>query len=321
MAHSADTIPDTMRAVVIDRFGPPEVLHIARIPVPTAGPGEVLVRVHAAGVNAIDWKTRKGGALDLPFPAVLGWDISGTVLATGPGVTAFRTGDEVFGMPRFPDLVGGYAEYVAAPADGLAAKPANVSHQVAAGAPMNAVTAWQSLFQHGGVRSGQRVLIHGAAGGVGHLAVQLAVEAGAEVIGTASAANRDFLLGLGASKVIDYRTERVADERDIDVVLDPRGGEDFRMLLEVLRPGGTIVTLVGRGEENERLAHARDLRVGYTYVGPDSRALAEIAKRLAAETLHIEIERVLPLADAAAAHALGEQGHVRGRLILDVLGE
>jgi NADPH:quinone reductase-like Zn-dependent oxidoreductase len=305
-----------MRAVVIERFGPPEVLQVRDLPEPSPGEGEVLVRVHAAGINAIDWFTRAGNGVAVPsFPAVLGWDISGTVVDPVPGLPA---GTAVFGLARFPELAGGYAQYAAVPATALAVKPDNVDHATAAGTPMVALTAWQTVFGHGRVAAGQRVLVQGAAGGVGHLAVQLAASAGAHVIATASARNHDFVTGLGAAEVVDYTAGPVeAVVRDADLAVDPIGGETAVRLLDTLRPGGTLVTLKGKDPDLESAAAARGRRVAYTYVAPDGATLAEVAAWLGDGRLRIGIERVLPLARAAEAHAIGERGHVRGRLVLD----
>jgi NADPH:quinone reductase-like Zn-dependent oxidoreductase len=310
---------DTMRAAVIDAFGPPRNLRIAELPVPVPGDGEVLVRVHAAGINAIDWAFRAGQVGGAPaFPAMLGWDLSGTVVKS-TGVTGLRTGDEVFGMPRFPAPAGTYAEYAVTPAAEVALKPDTVDHRAAGAAPMVGITAWQSLFRHGGLIAGQRVLVHGAAGGVGHVAVQLAVSAGAEVVGTASARNHDFVAGLGAVKVVDYTSERVEDVvRDIDLVIDTRGGAGAVRLLDVLHPGGIIVTLKGRGHALEASARDRGLRTGYTYVSPDAEALAEVTRQLASGALRIEIEQAFALDQVAEAHSVGERDHVRGRLVLDL---
>jgi NADPH:quinone reductase-like Zn-dependent oxidoreductase len=310
---------NTMRAAVIDAFGPADTLRLTDLPVPVPGEGEVLIRVHAVGINAIDWLSRAGTGVGITsFPAVLGWDLSGTV-AADTGATGLQAGDEVFGMPRFPALAGAYAEYVVAPAYHVVLKPDAVDHRAAAAAPMVGITAWQTLFRHGGLIAGQRVLVHGAAGGVGHVAVQLAVDAGAEVIGTASAHNHDFVAGLGAAKVVDYTSERVEDVvREVDLVVDTRGGEDAVRLLDVLRPGGVVVTLKGQSDPLDAAARHRGLRTGYTYVGPDAEALADIARRLASGALRIEVERAFPLAQVAQAHTIGEQGHVRGRLVLDL---
>lgn len=307
----------TMRAAVIEGFGPADTLRVRDLPVPVPGRGEVLVRVHAAGINAIDWATRAGHGVGVPrFPAVLGWDLSGTVAATGPGAGRFAVGDAVFGMPRFPGPAGAYAQYAVAPEDELTRTPPEIGHLAAAAVPMVALTAWQTLFQHGGVRAGQRVLVPGAAGGVGHVAVQLAADAGAEVIGTASARNREFVRGLGAADVISH--DMVREVKDVDVAVDPVGGAEFFRLLDVVRPGGIVVTLKGEGPEHREAAEQRGVRAGFTYVRPDAALLGDrIVPLLAAGRLRPSVERVFRLDEAAEAHALGEQGHVRGRLVLD----
>jgi NADPH:quinone reductase-like Zn-dependent oxidoreductase len=313
----ADTT--TMRAVVLDGYGPPGVLHPTTVPIPAPGRDEVLVAVHTATVNAIDWKTRAGQGVPVKdFPAVLGWDIAGTVTATGPGVTSPEPGDRVFGMLRFPELANGYAEYVVAPVADVAVLADGVEPPDAVG-PMVALTAWDALFQQARLQSGQRVLVHGAAGGVGHVAVQLARWAGADVTGTGSARNHEFLRGLGAGSVVDYTTtplETVAT--GMDVVLDTRGGEDFHRLLDTLRPGGVIVTLLGEQQGQVAAAQARGVRAGYTYVAPDGAVLGRIADLVRRRELMFHIDARYPLDGAAEAHAVGEGGHVRGLLTLDV---
>lgn len=314
------TTPTSMRAAVIDRFGPPQVLHLADVPVPLPGPGEVLVRVRAAGVNAIDWLSRAGG---LPgpaaFPMVLGWDVAGTVAALGSGAVGLRESDQVFGMVRFPALAGGYAEFVTAPVDQLMIIPAGVDAHTAAAAPMSGITAWQALMRQAAVTSGQRVLVHGAAGGVGHIAVQLAKVAGTTVVATASVGNQGFLAGLGADQVIDYRTQWIEHAAaDFDVVLDTRGGADFHRLTGVLRPGGVIVTLKGEQPDHRARLAGAGVRGRYVYVSPDRQALSEISSLLGTDRLTIAIDRVLPLGEAAAAHEVGAAGHVRGKIVLDV---
>ncbi|MGA5407983.1 NADP-dependent oxidoreductase [Streptomyces lavendulocolor] len=313
--------PTVMRAAVIDAFGAPDALRVRELPVPRPGEGEVLVRVHAAGVNAIDRATRAGRGVGVErFPAVLGWDVSGTVAATGPGVRRFTEGDAVFGMPRFPALAGGYAEYAVAPEADLAAKPDGVGHAEAASLPMVGLTAWQTLFEHGGLRPGHRVLVSGAAGGVGHVAVQLAVDAGAEVIGTASPANHDFVRSLGAHRVVDYRTVPLQKEvGDVDLAVDPMGGAEFFRLLDVVRPGGIVVTLKGEGPDHRRTAQDHGVRAGFTYVHPDGPVLGRLAGLLAAGAVRPVVARTLPLDEVAAAHASGEDGHARGRLVLDLM--
>ncbi|MFJ5261674.1 NADP-dependent oxidoreductase [Streptomyces sp. NPDC088387] len=307
----------TMRAAVIDGHGPADTLRVDRLPVPEPGPGEVLVRVGAAGINAIDWATRAGQGVGVPsFPAVLGWDIAGTVAAAGPGAGRFAVGDPVYGMPRFPALAGAYAEYAVAPEHELAPIPAGLEPVAAAALPMVVLTAWQTLFGIGGLSAGQRVLVPGAAGGVGHIVVQLAADAGAEVIGTASARNRDFVLSLGAKEVIAH--DMVRDVKDVDLAVDPMGGAEFFRLLDVVRPGGIVVTLKGEGPDHRRVAEQHKARAGFTYVQPDAAVLERAAPLLASGRLRPAVERVFPLEEAAQAHALGEQGHVRGRLVLDL---
>lgn len=309
---------DTMQAAVIDGFGAPGVLHTAQQPLPVPGEGEVLVRVHAAGVNAIDWATRAGQGVGVPaFPAVLGWDISGTVTALGPGTTRLRVGDAVFGMPRFPGLAGAYAQFAVADENELALKPAGVDDIVAASAPMVVLTAWQTLYEHGGLHSGRRVLVQGASGGVGHIAVQLAAAAGAEVIGTASAANHDFVRSLGAHEVLEHDAVGRA-AKDVDIAVDPRGGSDFHRLLDVVRPGGIVVTLKGEAQGHRVAAEARAVRAGFTYAHPDRAVLEQAAPLLTDGSLRPYVQEVLPLTEAARAHEIGEQGHVRGRLVLDL---
>ncbi|MFJ9818574.1 NADP-dependent oxidoreductase [Streptomyces sp. NPDC101151] len=306
-----------MRAVVVEQWGGPEVLVEREVERPEPGLNEVLVRVHAAGVNPVDWKTRAGGALIEwgEVPAV-GWDVSGTVEAVGPGVGMFRPGDEVFGMPLFPRQAGAYAEYVVAPARHLAAKPASLTHAEAAALPLAALTAWQALVDTADVRPGERVLIHAAAGGVGHLAVQIAKARGAYVIGTASAGKHDLVRQLGADEVIDYRTVRFEDAvSDIDVVLDGLGGQSAERSVQVLRDGGRLITLPG---PDDVPATPDQVRAVWMLVEPDHLGLREIAALVERGALKPVIETVLPLAEAAKAHEIGEQGRTTGKIVLTV---
>ncbi|MFJ9575469.1 NADP-dependent oxidoreductase [Streptomyces sp. NPDC101191] len=306
-----------MRAVVVEQWGGPENLVEREVERPEPGLNEVLVRVHAAGVNPVDWKTRAGGALiewgELP---AVGWDVSGTVEAVGPGVGIFRPGDEVFGMPLFPRQAGGYAEYVVAPARHLARKPASLSHVEAAALPLAALTAWQALVDAADVRPGERVLVHAAAGGVGHFAVQIAKARGAYVIGTASAAKHDLVRELGADEVVDYREERFEDVvSDVDVVLDGLGGETAVRSLKVLRPGGRLVTLPG--PDDVPAAHD-GVRALWVLVEPDHLGLREIAALVDRGALRPVVETVVPLAEAAKAHEIGERGRTTGKIVLSV---
>ncbi|MGW6528754.1 NADP-dependent oxidoreductase [Streptomyces venezuelae] len=310
-----------MRAVSPRAWGAPENLVPVEVDRPEPGLTEILVRVHAAGVNPVDWKTRAEGAFgtwgDTP---ILGYDVSGVVEEVGPGVTLYQPGDAVFGMPRFPEQAGGYAEFVAAPARRFAPKPASLSHVEAAALPLAALTAWQGLIETAGLRAGQRVLIHAAAGGVGHLAVQIAKAHGAYVIGTARADKHDFLRSLGADELIDYTATDFSEAvRDVDVVLDGVGGVYGDRSLPVLRRGGHLVTLPDPGglPDPERAAEL-GVHAGWTIVEPDRLGLLEIARLVDEGKLRVEVDTVLPLEEAAKAHAYGEQGRTQGKIVLKV---
>ncbi|MEC4018821.1 NADP-dependent oxidoreductase [Streptomyces sp. H27-D2] len=316
----------TMRAITQDTFGGPEVLRLAQVPRPEPLPTEVLVRVRAAGVNPVDWKTRDGGGMagvlgEPPF--ILGWDVSGVVAEVGFGVHTLEVGDEVYGMPWFPRQAGAYAEYVTAPARQFARKPATLDHDRAAAVPLAALTAWQSLVDAAHVEAGQRVLIHAAAGGVGHFAVQIAKHLGAHVIGTARAAKHDWLRSLGADELVDYSEVRFEDAvRDVDVVIDLVGdGQDGTSTrsLRTLRRGGTIIAVPsGVSPELLEAARSQGLRASGFLVEPDGTALTSIAELIDKGAVNVEVEDVLPLADAAQAHRRGEQGRTRGKLVLSV---
>ncbi|MEV8534457.1 NADP-dependent oxidoreductase [Streptomyces sp. NPDC051211] len=315
----------TMQAITQTAFGGPEVLELTTTTRPEPGPAEVLVRIHAAAVNPTDvWHRATGGLAGTDVPPVpLGWDLSGTVEAVGIGVTLFRPGDEVFGMPRHPAPAGTYAEYATSPARHLARKPANLDHVQAAALPLAALTAWQALVDTAGLRPGQRVLVHAAAGGVGHLAVQIAKAKGAYVIGTASAAKHDLVRSLGADEVIDYRSvafeEAVAE---VDIVVDTIGGAYGPRSLRTLRPGGIVVSLASPAEaalaeEAERLG----VRAVFMAVEADHAGLREIAALAESGLLRPHIAEALPLAQAAAAHELSATGRTVGKIVLttDVL--
>ncbi|WP_405595382.1 NADP-dependent oxidoreductase [Streptomyces sp. NBC_01092] len=315
-----------MRAVVQHAFGGPEVLQVQEVPRPVPLPTEVLVRVHAAGINPVDWKTRAGGGMagvlgEPPF--TLGWDVSGVVEEIGFGVTALKPGDEVYGMPWFPRAAGGYAEYVTAPARQFARKPANISHEQAAAVPLAALTAWQALVDTAGIRPGLRVLIHAAAGGVGHFAVQFAKHLGAQVTGTASRPRHDWLTELGADELIDYTAVRFEESaKDIDVVIDLVGDahdNTSTRSLDVLRPGGLIVAIpAGVSPELLEAAQSRGLRTSPFLVEPDGPALTRIAHLIDSGEVSVEVEEVFPLEQAAQAHTRGESDRTRGKLVLRV---
>ncbi|MER5496904.1 NADP-dependent oxidoreductase [Streptomyces sp. NPDC002561] len=314
------TNPTTMRAIGQDIHGTPEVLKEVVLPRPVPGPGQILVAVRAAGMNPTDWKHRAAGLFLNRLPLVLGWDVSGVVEAVGFGVTLFEPGDEVFGMLPYPHGVGSHAEYVTGPARAFARKPAGVDHVRAAALPLAALTAHQALVDTAAVRAGQRVLVHAAAGGVGHLAVQIAKSRGAYVIGTASAPKHDFVRSLGADEVVDYRTIDFRDAvRDVDVVLDPLSGDTRVRSLDVLRPGGVLVSLLpGTDPDEAARAAARGIRVKTLLVEADHAGMNAVADLVAAGSLHAHVEAVFPLADAARAHALGETGRTTGKIVLTV---
>jgi NADPH:quinone reductase-like Zn-dependent oxidoreductase len=314
----------TMKAVSQDRFGEPGLLRVTDVPRPEPLPTEVLVRVHAAGINPIDWKSRAGSGLPgigAP-PLTVGWDVSGVVEEVGFGVHTLRVGDEVYGMPWFPRPASAYAQYVTAPARQLALKPTTMSHEIAAALPLAALTAWQCLTDAAHVTAGQRVLIHGAAGGVGHLAVQFAKHLGAHVIGTARADDHAWLRSLGADEVVDYtRTRFENDVRDVDVVLDTVGDGIDRTStrsLDTLRPGGMIIPIPGPSPELMQQAQQSGMRVTGFLVEPDGASLRAIAELVDAGAIAVRIGKTFALADAAEAHRLGEKGHTQGKLVLRV---
>ncbi|MFF4322475.1 NADP-dependent oxidoreductase [Streptomyces sp. NPDC001568] len=306
-----------MRAMVVNEWGGPENLVEREVERPEPGLGEILVRVHAAGVNPVDWKTRASGALiawgETP---ILGWDVSGTVEAVGPGVTLHRAGDEVFGMPLFPRQAGGYAEYVVAPARHFARKPASLDHVQAAALPLAALTAWQALVDTAGVTAGQRVLVHAAAGGVGHLAVQIAKARGAYVIGTASAAKHELLRGLGADELVDYREQDFTEVvSEVDVVIDALGDGTAERSLKVLKAGGHLISLPG---PDSVPADAGAARAVWLLVEPDLGGLEGIAALADQGLLKPVVDTVLPLEQAAKAHEIGELGRTTGKIVLTV---
>ncbi len=312
----------TMRAISQNVHGAPEVLNETVLPRPEPGPSQILVAVRAAGLNPTDWKHRSSGLFLDRLPLVLGWDVSGVVEAVGYGVTLFEPGDEVFGMLPYPQGVGSHAEYVTGPARAFTHKPVGIDHVQAGALPLAALTAYQAIVDTAGVRTGQRVLIHAAAGGVGHLAVQIAKSRGAYVIGTASGPKHDFVRSLGADEVIDYRTTDFRDAvQDVDMVLDPLSGDTRTRSLDVLRPGGVLVSLLPPTDPDEAAnAAARGVRVETLLVEADHAGMKAIAGLVESGALRAHIEAVFPLSDAAEAHALGETDRTTGKIVLTVDG-
>ncbi|SES24795.1 NADP-dependent oxidoreductase [Lentzea albida] len=299
-----------MRVITQKTVGDPSVLEVAEVGTPVAGPGEVLVRVGAAGVNPVDTYIRAGGfpALGEP-PFTLGWDVAGTVVRDGEG---FAEGDEVFGLLDFPGTGGGYAEYAVLKAANLVKRPSWLTVEEAGAAPMAALTAWQALVGRGGVSAGQRVLVHAAAGGVGHLAVQIAKARGAYVIGTASAAKHDFLRSLGVDEVIDYRHRDFTEIDPVDVVLDTIGGEYAERSARVIRQGGVLVSIIP-GNPAFDVDRASALGIRFELVLSVVASGADLA---ALPQLKVQIDHAVPLAEAAKAHELVSSGRTTGKVVL-----
>lgn len=308
-----------MRAITQQAFGGPEVLAAVELTRPEPLPTEVLVRVRAVGINPVDTSIRSGAwpLLGQP-PFVLGWDISGIVEAVGAGVTRFRPGDEVYGMPSFPRAVGGYAEFVAAPSRQLAAKPAELDHPHAAALPLAGLTAWQGLIDAAQLQAGQRVLVHGGGGGVGHLAVQIAKARGAHVTATASRAKHSFVRTLGADDVIDYRDVDFAEAiGNLDVVFDLVGGDYGQRSLQTLRPGGVLVTAADpMNAELAREAERAGVRFAGIMVEPDHVGLEALAALVDDGRLAVHLGATFAFDDIAEAHRLVEAGHSTGKVAL-----
>lgn len=309
----------TMKAIRIHAYGESDVLTYEEAPLPTVGPEDVLIRVHAAAINPVDWKIRAGYLQDfIPYklPLILGWDVSGVVEAIGAQVTQFQPGDEVYARPNI-ERNGAYAEYIAVSASEVAFKPKSIDHVHAAAVPLAGITAWHCLFESAQLTAGQRVLIHAAAGGVGSYAIQFARWKGATVIGTASARNRDFLLELGADQVIDYRDTRFEEGLEpVDAVLDTIGGEVQERSWQVVKPGGMLVSIISPPSEEQAAAH--HCRSAYVFIQPRADWLTEIAKLIDAGQVKPIVDAVLPLERAAEAHELSQSGHTRGKIVLQV---
>ena len=297
-----------MQAVVMHETGDPDVLRPEDFDLAEPDDGQVLIRIRAASVNAIDWKYRRG-FVEKRLPAVLGIDVSGTVERSR--ADGFAEGDEVFGFAAS----GGYAELATASAAAILKKPAGVSHDQAAAIPVAGLTAWQAIFDKGALERGQTVLIAGAAGGVGHFAVQFAKVAGARAIGVGSSRNRDFVLGIGADQYVDYTKQDVAEEiSGVDVAFDAVGSETTASLVPTLREGGLLVTIANAPPE--AAAAERGARAEMLVMSPAADQLTQIAELVAAGEVRVEIAETIPLADAARGHELSESGHVRGKIIL-----
>jgi NADPH:quinone reductase-like Zn-dependent oxidoreductase len=309
----------TMMAWRVHKFGPPEIMKFERVPRPEPGPGEVLVKVEAAGVGPWDSWIRAGkSALPQPLPLTLGSDLSGEIVATGPGVSELRVGEEVYGVTN-PQFIGAYAEYALASAAMVSSKPTSLTYIEAASVPVISVTAWQALFDQAQLKAGQTVVIHGAAGNVGSYAVQLAHRAGVQTIATVAMDDIPFVRDLGANTVIDYRTQRFDEEvRDADAVIDLVGGETQNRSFQVLRRGGKLISTVSRPDQH--LAENHGVEAAFFLVNVTSQYLAEIAGLLDGGKLRTRVGAVLPLADARDAHFMLERvrPQPKGKIVLAV---
>ena len=307
-----------IKAIRVHHFGPPEELVEEEVPRPEPATGEVLVRVHAAGVGPWDAWLRAGrSAIPQSLPLIPGSDVAGIAMALGPEVTDLRLGDEVYGVTN-PQFTGGYAEYCVARAAMLAPKPVSLDFIAAAAVPVVAVTAWQMLFDYGHLQPGQTALIHGAAGNVGACAVQLAHGVGARVIGTASGADIARVRGLGANQVIDYREQKFEEAaRDVDLVVDTVGGETLDRSFSVLRTGGVLVSSVSKPNQNE--AARRGVNATFFLVEVTSQRLLSITQQIDSRNLTVEVGEVLDLSEARLAHRMLEGApHRRGKIVLRV---
>jgi NADPH2:quinone reductase len=317
---------ETMKAVQIHKFGDVDVLKYEDVARPEPQAGEVLVRVRAAGVNPVDTASRAfplsitTGTNRLPY--ILGWDISGEVVALGEGVTQFAIGDEVYGMPRFPQEAKAYSEYTTVPVSDIALKPERLSHQEAAGAPLAALTAWQALFDVAHLQAGQTVFIPGGSGGVGHFAIQLAKWKGARVITTTSTRNVEFVHQLGADVVIDYTRQAFTEiVKDVDVVLDTVGEDVLKDSFRVVKRGGIIVSLPGHKgvqELGDELSPLYGVLFVLLLVHTSGEQMRELARLFDANQLNVHLDAIFPLKDVAQAHRLSQDGHVRGKLVLEI---
>jgi NADPH:quinone reductase-like Zn-dependent oxidoreductase len=313
----------TMRAVVLREHGGPEVLGLEDVERPEPGPGEILIEMAAAGLNPVDTQVRAGAWLLQEMgrpPMVLGWDVAGLVARAGDGVTSFAAGDRVFGMPSFPQLARCDAEYVLAPERTVALAPAALTDEQAGGLPLAGLTAWQALVDQAALRERERVLVQAAAGGVGHLAVQLAKARGAQVIGTARAEKHEFLRELGVDEPIDYKAGPLGQlVSDVDVAIELSSEDDEGLLstLATLRRGGRMIVIAGDLTDPVRAVAEREGKIAKEMlVAPDRAALESLASLSNAGLLSVHVEAAYPLARAADAHRRQESGRVTGKLVL-----
>jgi NADPH:quinone reductase-like Zn-dependent oxidoreductase len=304
-----------MKAVRIERYGNEDVMETAEVDQPKPGVGQVLVKVKAAAVNPVDWKIRDGlgDLFGLKPPLILGCEVAGTVEAVGENVKDFAPGDDVYGY--LSAYSGGYADYVAASANEFARKPKQIDFDTAASVPVGALTARQGIFDHGKLASGQRILITGASGAVGSMAVQLAKVTGAHVIGTASGRNEEFVRGLGADEFIDYKKAKFEEEvSGVDVVFDTVGGETQERAFQTLKRGGFLVSTVTPPPADKAKEFGVTVAMVMVTSKPDQ--LAEINRLLESGKLNVRVATMLPLTEVKKAHQLSASGHADGKIIL-----
>lgn len=308
----------TMKAVRIHAFGGREVLELNDIAIPEAKQGEVLIKIHAASVNPVDWKIRQGylqPLLNHALPLTMGWDVSGEVVAVGGGVIHLKVGDEVYSRPNIANN-GSYAEYMTASAEEVALKPKSLTWQEAAGVPLAGLTAWQGLYELADIEAGEQVLIHGGSGAVGQFAIQLAKLRGATVYTTTSARNTDLVLSLGADHAIDYQQVDFSELRDMDVVLDTIGGEVQDKSWKTIKPGGRLLSIVQTPDEAVAASHG--VTASFYFIEPDRSQLEEMARLADAGKLVVNIDSEFSLDQVADAHKRSESGRAQGKIIINV---
>jgi NADPH:quinone reductase-like Zn-dependent oxidoreductase len=307
-----------MKAIAINEYGNQDVLNYVDVDRPEPKADEILVKVRVAAVNPADWKIREGmgESFGFKFPLILGGDIAGTVVAVGDGVNNFQQGDAIYGM-TLSSLSGAYAEYAITNADAIVLKPNDLSFEEAAAIPIGALTAWQAMFDLANLSSGQRILITGASGGVGSMAVQIAKAKGAFVIGTASGRNEQFVRDLGADEFVDYTKQNFeAVVKDVDVVFDTIGSDTQERAFQTLKKGGFLVS--SAGTPSAEIARESGVAAAFVFCKPNAQQLAQINRLIAEGKLKVHIETVLPLTEVKRAHQLSQSGRTRGKIVLQV---
>jgi NADPH:quinone reductase-like Zn-dependent oxidoreductase len=310
-----------MKAIQIQTYGAPDVLHLTGLAKPTCKEDEVLIKVGAAGVNPIDYKVREGIYAEVfnhTLPLILGWDLAGTIESIGSKVNDFNVGDEVFGLVNFPSAGNCYAEYVAVKANEIYLKPPSLSVEQAAACPLVALTAWQCLFETGNLSKGEKVLIHAGAGGVGHVAIQLAKAKGAYVYATCSQANHEFVSSLGADQTVDYKNTNFENEvSDLDLVFDTVGGDIPARSFATLKQGGRLISIAAQiTPELQQLADQKQINASWQLVHPSQEQLKEIFQLAESGDLNINVSEIIPYQDVMQAHEKMSLGRTKGKIVL-----